>query len=245
VKDDQNEQILIEPCWKCLGHLANLEKAIEYCFKDKKLLLKALTHTSYAHENVSEFIAHNERLEFLGDSALGLVIAEYLFERFPERREGKLSLMKSWLESETQLALVANEIELGSYLFLGVGEEKSSGRKRTALLADALEALIGAVYLDGGIHAAKNLILRLFENYLEEIDAEAKKINYKNLLQMKLQRKKKGIPEYFLSSSEGPDHDKQFIVEVKLGEKILGKGQGKSKKEAEMYAAEKALELFE
>ena len=245
VEDIINEKKINEPCEKCIKLLANLEKSIEYWFNDKSLLFKAVTHTSYAHENVRENIMHNERLEFLGDSALGLILAEYLFSKYPEKREGKLSLMKSWLESETQLAVIADEINLGSYLFIGVGEEKSNGRKRSALLADAMEAVIGAVYLDGGLEAVKELIFHLFKNHFSNIEKNSEKINFKNLLQMKLQRNGKSIPNYFLVSCKGPAHKKDFVVEVKLGDEVLGQGNGKSKKEAEMNAAEFALELFE
>ena len=245
VEDIINEKNFNEPCEKCIKLLANLEKSIEYWFNDKSLLFKAVTHTSYAHENVRENIMHNERLEFLGDSALGLILAEYLFSKYPEKREGKLSLMKSWLESETQLAVIADEINLGSYLFIGVGEEKSNGRKRSALLADAMEAVIGAVYLDGGIEAVEELIFHLFKNHFSNIEKNSEKINFKNLLQMKLQRNGKSIPNYFLVSCKGPAHKKDFVVEVKLGNEVLAQGNGKSKKEAEMNAAEFALELFE
>jgi len=245
VEEFFNENNIIEPCEKCLRLLANLEKSIDYWFEDKNLLFKAVTHTSYAHENAHENIMHNERLEFLGDSALGLTLAEYLFEKYPEKREGKLSLMKSWLESEIQLAMIAEEINLGSYLFIGVGEEKSNGRKRNALLADAMEAVIGAVYLDGGFEKTKSLIFHLFDGHLQNIYKEAEKINFKNILQMKLQKTGKSIPKYFSVSCQGPSHQKEFVVNVKLGNETLGKGKGKSKKEAEMNAAENALELFE
>jgi len=231
-----------EPCAKCRERVRMLEYMIGYQFQHVPLLFKALTHSSYAHEHPRTGIRHNERLEFLGDAVLGLVFSEHLFRTFPDRWEGELSLMKSWLVSEANLAAIASQINLGYYIFLGTGEETSGGRARPALLADALEALIGAVYLDGGLPAARILVERLFADKLATVDNDKAQINYKNALQRTMHPRAQRELRYVVAAATGPEHHKQFTVEVRAGAHVLGRGTGSSKKEAEMNAARDALE---
>ena len=213
-----------------------LEEAIGYRFKDPQLLKEALSHKSFASESKTGI--YNERLEFLGDSILAAVVAHQLYVDYPLENEGSLSKKKSQLVSRPSLAHWAAELDLGSHLFLGVGEETSGGRSRQSLLANALEALIGAIYLDGGYAASARFIREWCmgrHGSLEETD-------YKSRLQEVLQKKYKVPPTYELAHSAGPDHDKTFQVVVHLGKKVLGRGSGKSKKEAEQAAARNALE---
>ena len=212
-----------------------LEEVIGYHFKDPQLLREALSHRSYASE--SRTPVYNERLEFLGDSILAAVVAHQLYLNHPGENEGTLSKKKSQIVSRPGLAHCALELNLGAYLYLGVGEESSGGRSRQSLLSNALEALIGAVYLDGGYHAASLFIRRWCmsrHDKLEETD-------YKSRLQEVLQKRFKVPPSYEMTHAAGPDHDRTFQVVVHLGRKVLGKGHGKSKKEAEQAAARKAL----
>ncbi len=231
-----------EPCPTCRERVRLLEQMIGYEFQHVQLLFKALTHSSYAHENSRSGVRHNERMEFLGDAVLGLVLSEHLFRVFHDRWEGELSLMKSWLVSEANLAAVAYDINLGYYLFIGTGEETSGGRMRLALLADALEALIGAVYLDGGLPAARVLVERLFADKLVTADSDKAQINYKNALQRTMHPRAQHELRYVVAAASGPEHAKQFEVEVRTRTKVLGRGTGSSKKEAEMNAARDALE---
>ncbi|MBI5622642.1 MAG: ribonuclease III [Elusimicrobia bacterium] len=215
-----------------------LEEAIGYAFKDPALLREALSHRSYASESRTDI--HNERLEFLGDSILSAVVAHHCYMSFPSEREGTLSKIRSQLVSRGSLALWAKEIDIGAYLFLGVGEENSGGRARTSVLANALEALIGAIFLDGGYAASAGFIKRWCLSELGELV----ETDYKSRLQEVLQRKHKQTPTYELLESVGPDHDRTFSVVVRLGHRTLGRGSGKSKKEAEQAAAREALEAF-
>lgn len=231
-----------EPCDKCRERVRLLEQMIGYEFQRVQLLFKALTHSSYAHENARSGLRNNERLEFLGDAVLGLVLSEHLFRVFHDRWEGELSLMKSWLVSEANLAAIAHDINLGYYMFLGTGEETSGGRSRVALLADALEALIGAVYLDGGLPAARALVERLFADKLATVDSDKAQINYKNALQRTMHPRAQHELRYVVAAATGPEHNKQFTVEVRTRTHVLGRGTGSSKKEAEMNAARDALE---
>jgi len=232
---------MAEPCPKCLERMSGLEQELHYSFDDKRLLFKALTHSSYAHEHPRATMRHNERLEFLGDSVLGTILADYLFRNFTERWEGELTLMKSWLVSESSLASIARQVNLGYYMLLGTGEDTSGGRDRAALLADALEALIGAVYLDGGMDAATEMVMRLFGDRLHTVDMDKDRINYKNELQSVFHSRRRGGLDYRVTSTHGPDHRKAFEVEVRSGGEMLGRGSGASKKEAEMSAAQDAL----
>ena len=214
-------------------------------FRDPSLLTRALTHRSYLNEHPEVSLEDNERLEFLGDSVLGAILADHLFRRFTGRWEGELTLMKSWLVSEPSLLAVAQQVNLGYYMLLGTGEDTSGGRERPALLADALEALIGAIYLDGGIEAANALVLRLFADQLATVESDKDRINYKNALQSIIHSHRRGGIEYRIVSTHGPDHRKAFEVEARVGGTVLGRGMGASKKEAEMCAARDALHSLE
>ncbi len=234
-----------DPRGQSAGRLRLLEQTLGYTFTNERLLYKALTHSSYANEKTRHGLRHNERMEFLGDAVLGLVLSDCLFSRFPDRREGEMSLMKSWLVSESSLSTVAKSIELGNYLFLGSGEDAAGGRARSALLADALEALIGSVYLDGGFTPASRLVLKLFAARLETVDEDKEQINYKNALQMLMHSRGRGDPEYVLTAAKGPDHMKTFETEVRIDGSPLGRGTGPTKKEAELNAAKEALEALQ
>lgn len=219
--------------------LKPLEDITGYRFKNPDLLKEALSHRSFASESKSG--VYNERLEFLGDSILAAVVAHQLYEDYPQDNEGSLSKKKAQLVSRPSLAVWAAQLDLGSYLYLGVGEENSGGRLRQSLLSNALEALIGAIYLDGGYAAAEKFIRRwctATHGSLEETD-------YKSRLQEVLQKKFKVPPSYEMTEAEGPDHDKTFRVLVRLGKKELGQGGGKTKKEAEQAAARDALAAME
>jgi len=227
------------------SHLREAEEALGYRFHDKRLLCKALMHSSYVNEHPTDGVRHNERVEFLGDAVLSLILSEYLFRHYPDRWEGELSLMRSWLVSEATLARIAQSIKLPAFILLGNGEDTTGGRERTSLHADVLEALIGSVYLDGGGTEATRIILRLFKDMLRCVDEEKESINCKNALQAKLHSIYHMEPEYRIIRTEGPDHMKQFDVEVRINGTVLGSGSGFSKKEAEMNAAAMALEYIE
>lgn len=217
-----------------VGNMKALEEAVGYRFKNPDLLKEALSHKSYASESKSGVF--NERLEFLGDSILAAVVAHELYRDFPTSDEGLLSKRKSQLVSRNSLAHWAAELSLGQFLYLGVGEETSGGRIRQSLLANALEALIGAIYLDGGYEAAREFIRgRMHEG---EPKPES---DFKSRLQEVLQKRFKVPPSYETTDAAGPDHDKTFAVVVYLGKKALGRGTGKTKKEAEQAAAKDAL----
>lgn len=220
--------------------LSDLEKAIGYQFQNIALLQNALCHSSYANERFHDSLRSNERLEFLGDSILGMVTAEYLYRNFPDRPEGDLSRMRADMVCEKSLARIAERIELGKHLLLGNGEEQSGGRKRDSILADAVESVIAASFLDGGMEPA-----RAFINTFVLTEVPVQKMHnadYKTALQEKVQQKKNQALTYVLVGESGPDHDKWFEVEVLLNGKLLGKGAGSSKKRAEQDAARVALE---
>jgi ribonuclease-3 len=224
--------------------LSEFESRIGYVFQSRELLKRALTHKSYSHENKNDSLRDNETFEFLGDSVLGFVIGDLLFRRFPEMDEGALSKMKAFLVSSTSLAEKARSYGMGDVLFLGVGEEKSGGRKKDSLLANLFEAMIAAVFLDGGIDAARALIERSFTPNLEAIDEQDLLFHdYKTALQEKAQGSGLALPEYSVVDEVGPDHDKRFIVEVKVGA-LATRGEGSSKKEAQQQAAKHALREF-
>lgn len=212
-----------------------IEEVLGYTFKDAELLREALTHKSHAFEQGGDM--HNERLEFLGDSVLAIVVAHHLFREYPERDEGHLSKLKASLVSRAMLARWASHIGLGRYIELGSGEKSTGGRERPSILSNALEAVIGAVYIDGGYAAADRLLHRLF------LDKEDKVVeaDYKSGLQEIVQKEHKVPPSYSLLETTGPDHDKTFTVKVTLGSRKLGVGTGKTKKEAEQAAAQDAL----
>lgn len=218
-----------------------LEENIGYTFKKKKYLQEALTHSSYANDNQKKF--NNERMEFLGDAVLSFVSAEYLYERYPDMAEGELSKLRSSLVCTQSLSNFAREINLGDFLLLGRGELKTGGSDRDSNLENAFEALIAAIYLDGGIEPAKKHILNFI---IPEIKAQSKKPvkDYKTTLQEIVQQNPGEILEYHMVSESGPDHDKHFVFEVHLNSNVIGKGGGRSKKEAEQNAAREALELM-
>lgn len=216
-----------------------LEEVVGYVFKDPSLLRQALSHKSYASESGSG--VYNERLEFLGDSVLAAVVAHALFTEYPDQPEGDLSKKKSLLVSRPSLAAWGEELDLGAHLLLGVGEESTGGRTRQSLLANAVEALIGAIYLDGGYEPAAKFV----RGWWATRHAGLAETDHKSRLQELLQKKYKSPPAYELTSSTGPDHDKVFKVRVRIADKPLGEGEGKSKKEAEQAAARDALAKLE
>ena len=214
-----------------------LEKNIGYTFKDPTLLETALTHTSYANESRTP-VHHNERLEFLGDSVLSIVVADHLFHQWKDRPEGELTRARASLVCESALFNFAQEIELGRYLRLGKGEERCGGRTRPSVVSDAFEALIAALYLDGGIEVARAFILPFIT---EGKTAEA---DYKTQLQEVLQQNPEERLRYEVEQETGPDHDKRFVVAVYLNSNCIGRGSGHSKKAAEQHAAREALALM-
>ena len=221
--------------------LADFEKRIGYTFTERDLLTRAITHKSYSHEARHENSRHNETFEFLGDSVLGFVIGDMLFKHFPQLDEGALSKMKAYLVSATSLAEKARGFEMGEVMLLGVGEEKTGGRKKDSLLANLFEAMIAAVYLDGGIEPARKLIEDSFRGDIEKIDHDDLLFqDYKTALQELAQGKGLPLPDYNVIEEVGPDHDKTFVVEVKVGTHVA-RGEGSSKKEAQQQAARHAL----
>jgi len=222
-----------------------LEKAIGHVFKDPDLLTRALTHSSHAYETSPDHPEDNELLEFLGDSVIGLVAAEFTFGAFPGRNEGELSKLKASATSTLALAQVARTIKLDRAILLGKGEEKCGGRKKVSILAGSFEALAGAVYLDGGFEAAKRFLYCLLESSLKPIKSETMTVNNaKSALQETCQKAGLPAPDYRLVSEKGPAHDRTFTIEVHLGDKVLAKSKGPSKKSAEQKAAEKVLKTY-
>ena len=221
-----------------------LQKAIGYRFRDRGLLEHAMTHTSRANEDVTGGVVDNESLEFLGDAVLGFVIADTLFREFPDWDEGEKSKTKASMVSTFALAKQAEHLQLGDHLLLGRGEEKTGGRRKQALLADTYEALIAAIYLDGGIDAARAFIKREFHSLVDAARRQgvAGAQDYKSGLQELVQARSQPLPEYRLVGTFGPDHDKRFEVEVVVGGEPLARASGPSKKEAEQEAARQALE---
>jgi ribonuclease-3 len=225
--------------------IERLEKAVGHVFNDRALLIRALTHTSYAYETRPGSPEDNEVLEFLGDSVIGFITAEYTVSAYPGRNEGELSKLKASATSTLALAQLARVIKLDKAILLGKGEEKSGGRKKVSILAGAFEALAGAVYLDGGFEAAKRFVCALLGSALKPIKSESQTINNsKSALQEICQKAGLAAPAYRLVSEKGPAHSRSFVVEVRLGEKTLAKAKGASKKGAEQAAAEKALKAF-
>ena len=220
--------------------IKDLEVAIGYHFKNISLLQNALTHSSYANERWHNSLLSNERLEFLGDSVLGMLVAEYLFRNFPNRPEGELTRMRADMVCEKTLAAAANRIGLGNHLLLGHGEEQGGGRKRDSILADAVESVIAACFLDGGIQAALQFIQKFI--LVEVPVTKLHNVDYKTQLQELVQQRKNQVLSYSLVSQSGPDHDKKFDVEVSLNGTVVGSGSGSSKKRAEQAAACAAIE---
>ena len=218
-----------------------LEENLRYEFKNKKLLINALTHSSYANE-ARDGVSSNERLEFLGDSVLSIVVSEYIYKEFNNLPEGELTKLRASLVCEKSLCQFSRELDLGKYLRLGKGEDKGGGRERDSILADAFEAVLAAMYLDGGFNVAKNHVMRFIKNELKHTDDEVFK-DYKTALQEIIQKNPEESVTYILTKESGPDHDKVFEVEVRLNSNTIGKGVGKNKKQAEQSAAKEALHL--
>ena len=217
-----------------------LQQAMCYRFRDPSLLRNALTHSSYANENKSLGVQCNERLEFLGDSVLGFVVANELYRRFPDRPEGEMTRMRADMVCETTLAQAAESIGLGEELLLGHGEEQGGGRTRPSILADAMESVIAAAYLDGGMPAAQGIIARLILCAIPE--QQLRNADWKTMLQELVQQHRGQTLAYCLTGESGPDHDKHFSVEVLLNGERAGEGEGSSKKRAEQDAARSAIE---
>jgi ribonuclease III len=227
-------------------NLDAFEDRLGYRFQKPDLLRQSLTHKSFSHEARSHEFPDNETFEFLGDAVLGFVMGDMLFRRFPDLDEGALSKIKAHLVSSTSLARKARDVGMGDVFLLGVGEEKSGGRNKDSLLSNLFEAVIAGVYLDGGINAARQLIERTFTGDLENIDADDLLFHdYKTALQEVAQGLGLPLPDYAVIGELGPDHDKRFVVEVKLANQILARGEGSSKKEAQQEAAREALALYE
>jgi len=227
-----------------LDNVAEFEQRIGYPFQERELLRRALTHKSYSHEAKEGDVRHNETFEFLGDSVLGFVVGDLLFRQFPKLDEGALSKMKAFLVSAPSLAAKARHYGMGEVILLGVGEEKTGGRRKDSLLANLFEAVIAGIYLDGGIDAARQLIERSFQQDIAAIDQQDLLFqDYKTALQELAQGKGLPLPDYSVVGEVGPDHDKTFIVEVKIG-KLVARGEGSSKKEAQQQAARQALSEF-
>ena len=222
--------------------LNELEKEIGYRFQNISLLQNALAHSSYANERWHDSLMSNERLEFLGDSILGMTVADFLYRNFPNRPEGELTRMRADMVCETTLAAVANQIGLGQHLLLGHGEEQGGGRNRNSILADAVESVIAACYLDGGFEPAAAFIKTYILCHVPV--KQMSNQDYKTMLQELVQRKKNQVLSYSMVGESGPDHDKQFMVEVSLNGKPVGKGTGRSKKKAEQDAARVAIEFL-
>jgi ribonuclease III len=228
------------------GGIEELEARLHYRFRDRGLLEHALTHRSRAHEDVTGGVTDNESLEFLGDAVLGLVMAELLFRRFPDRDEGQKSKMKARLVSANTLSRLALAMDLGPHLLLGRGEEKSGGRRKQTLLSDTFEAVIAAVYLDGGLEPARAFIVREFGPLVEEAGLAAPSgDDYKSALQERLQSHGRPLPEYVVVEELGPAHRRLFRIDVRVGGDVLAQAEGRAKKEAEQEAARRALESLD
>lgn len=219
-----------------------LERVLGYVFRNGELLTSALTHRSFVNERSAPTLGDNERLEFLGDAVLGLSVAHLLMQVYPERSEGELSKMRSALVSETVLVARARDLDLGVWLFLGRGEESTGGRKKPSLLADAMEALVGAIYLDGGFEAAHAFVGRIYDQALHQADASEYR-DHKTLFHERAAQAKRAV-RYELLKQAGPQHNRSFTVSLIVDDVAVAEGQGRSKKEAEQAAAKRALQLW-
>ena len=218
--------------------LKQLQEKIGYFFQNQALLQTALTHSSYANEYRLKKIHHNERIEFLGDAVLEIVSSDFLYRNFPDMSEGQMSRKRASLVCEPTLAYCARQIDLGSYILLGRGEDMSGGRRRDSILSDALESLIGAIYLDGGLEKAESFIMRFI---LDDIEHKSMFHDSKTYLQEMLQKDHKEPISYELTDTRGPEHDRVFVMQVKLGDKVIGTGEGHSKQSAGQEAAYRAI----
>lgn len=224
-----------------MSKLKELEKETGYTFKDPGNLVLALTHSSYANEKKAAGLKSNERLEFLGDSVLNIVTSDYIYRNYPELHEGEMTRTRAAVVCEASLMRCAERIRLGEYLFLGKGEENTGGRTRSSILSDAFEALIGAIYIDGGISAARRFILRYMEDIYQDIDRQNEFRDYKTMFQEIIQKQSDQKISYRILDERGPDHDKTFTAQVLVGNEPYGEGTGRSKKEAEQNAAKDAI----
>ena len=225
-----------------MADLASLQQILDIFFDNPPLLEQALVHSSYINENPSFTPTSNERLEFLGDAVLGFVVAEKLYQDFPHFTEGEMTRVRATLVRGYTLARIATAIKLGDYLYLGKGEEASGGRHKPTNLAGALEALIAAIFLDQGLVTARDFILRLLNEELQKTVSRGVEIDYKSQLQELIQSRQQPTPVYYVVKAAGPDHAKRFTVEVRVGNTMLGRGTGRSKRMAETEAARLALE---
>ncbi len=223
--------------------MKELEKILGYEFRNKELLKRALSHTSYCNE-VKNGVQSNERLEFLGDSVLSVIVAEYIFEQYKDLPEGELTKLRASLVCEKSLSVFAKELDLGRFLLLGRGEQQNGGASRPSILADAFEAVLAAMYLDGGMEVAIKHVHRFIIPEIKNQSVKEAFHDYKTQLQEIIQRNREEELLYVLVGEEGPDHEKKFTVEVRLNSNVIGKGTAGSKKQAEQYAARQALELM-
>lgn len=223
----------------------DIQEVLGYQFSDKKMLQRALTHSSYANEGHTVQGYHNERLEFLGDAFFDAIISEELYRQLDDVEEGELTKLRASVVCEKSLAQCAVTIDLGTYLFVGKGEEHSGGRTRSSILADAMEAVIGAMYLDGGWEKVKAFVLRVFDQTIKAALAGQLHHDYKTAIQEKLQARGEAEIVYTVEKEEGPDHDKTFHVHLSYNGKLIGKGSGRSKKQAEQRAAKQAMQQEE
>jgi ribonuclease-3 len=229
------------PAPHTLAHVVDLEQTLGYRFRDRSLLVASLVHRSYyAGTEINAALQSNERMEFLGDSVLSLVVNEHLYTKYPERTEGELTKMKSVVVSKQILAHLAKKMELGRYVLVSENAQRAGVSTMESVVADALEAVFGAVFIDGGFEAARRVVLKVLPDNLGEVVSQEGTINYKSLLQEYIQALHKVPPRYRVHSTTGPDHDKQFAVEVVVKGNILGSGTGKTKKDAEQRAAREA-----
>ena len=219
-----------------MNDYTKLEKCLGYQFKDKNLIIEALTHKSYKKPY------NNERLEFLGDAVLNLIVGEYLFLKFPKSNEGELSKIRASLVNETGFTKLANDINLGEYIFISTAEERNKGRSKASILSDAFEAIMGAIYLESGLDILKPIVLELLENSYDKINLDVLFSDYKTALQEITQAKFGSIPEYKIEGSYGPDHKKEFEVSIWIDNKNYGVAKGKSKKLAQQAVAKIAIE---
>ncbi len=225
--------------------LNSLEKNLNYRFKDIKLLKLAMTHSSYANEHKMALVENNERLEFLGDAILNLVVSQYLYKKYPNHPEGELTKIRAKVVCESSLAYAAKKIEVGKFLLLGKGEEATGGRERESLLADAAEAIVGAIYMDSDFETTNMVLLTNFEEDIVHAVAKGDLfIDYKTELQEIIQKNGKSNMEYRVIKEEGPDHNKKFYMDLLVDNETIGTGRGKNKKDAEQMAAKEALIRF-
>jgi len=224
--------------------LMELESVIQYTFQDKRKLLLAITHSSFANEKRNEGLISNERLEFLGDAILNIVTSENIYVHFHSMPEGEMTKTRAAIVCESSLVKCADRIHLGEFLLLGKGEENTGGRNRPSILCDAFEALIGAIYLDGGLEEAKRFILKMLADMFQDVQKNLVFVDYKTQFQEMIQKQSDQRINYRILEEKGPDHSKVFVAQVSVGDRSLGNGEGKSKKEAEQNAAKTALDRF-